>query len=204
MFRLDGHRILEVTLSGQSVRALTGSMIAYEGDVSFRNAGIGGGSGLRGALTRRMTGEGLDLMECSGHGVVRLAHDAEDVHLEELNGDTLQVESSALLALGPGLRTDVTFTGLRGAASGQGLFTTTVTGQGQVALLSDGPLMRFAVTEATPLVVDPDAYVASRGQLRQDFVTQISWRDAVGEGSGEAFSLSFQGRGTVLVQPAER
>jgi uncharacterized protein (AIM24 family) len=204
-FRLNGHRVLEVDLHGGSVRAATGSMIAYTGDVSFRNAGLGGGDGLRAALKRRATGESVALMQCSGTGTVWFAKDAMDVVVVELAGDTLKVESEQLLAISDGLRTDVAFAGLRGASSGQGLFTTTVTGTGAVALLSaGGPLIALEVSPQFPLVVDPDAFVASSGRLDQTFVTDVSWRNLVGESSGEAFSLRFDGTGIVYVQPEER
>ncbi len=203
--RLNGHRVLEVHLGGGTVRAITGSMVAYDGQVTFKNAGMGGGGGLRAALKQRVTGESLSLMECTGHGVVYLAVDAQDVAVVDLRGDTLQVESQQLLALDGNLRTDVTFTGLRGASSGQGLFTTAVSGQGQVALLSSGgPPIALEVDPQYPLVVDPDAYVASRGQLHQTIVTDVSWKTMIGEDSGEAFSLRFDGTGVVYIQPAER
>lgn len=203
--RLNGHRVLEAHLGGETVRAITGSMVAYDGQVTFKNAGMGGGGGLRAALKQRVTGESLSLMECTGHGVVYLAVDAQDVAVVDLTGDTLQVESQQLLALDGNLRTDVTFTGLRGASSGQGLFTTAVSGQGQVALLSSGgPPIALEVDPQYPLVVDPDAYVASRGQLHQTFVTDVSWKTMIGEDSGEAFSLRFDGTGVVYIQPAER
>jgi uncharacterized protein (AIM24 family) len=179
-------------------------MVAYAGAVTFRKSGVGGGEGLRGALKRKLTGESLDLMDMAGGGVVYLASDARDVELIDLDGETLQVESSALLALGPKLSTAVAFTGLRGATSGQGLFTTTISGRGQVAVLSDGPAIALEVSGSYPLVVDPDAYICSRGQLQQSFVTDVSWRTVVGDGNGEAFSLRFTGSGVVYIQPAER
>jgi uncharacterized protein (AIM24 family) len=204
-FRLNGHRVLEIDLHGGTVRAATGSMIAYTGEVSFRNAGLGGGDGLRAAIKRRATGESVALMQCSGTGTVWFAKDAMDVVVVELAGDTLKVESEQLLAISDGLRTDVAFAGLRGASSGQGLFTTTVTGTGAVALLSaGGPLIALEVSPQFPLVVDPDAFVASSGRLDQTFVTDVSWRNLVGESSGEAFSLRFDGTGVVYVQPEER
>jgi uncharacterized protein (AIM24 family) len=204
-FRLNGHRVLEIDLHGGSVRAATGSMIAYTGEVSFRNAGMGGGDGLRAAIKRRATGESVALMQCSGTGTVWFAKDAMDVVIVELAGDTLKVESEQLLAISDGLRTDVAFAGLRGASSGQGLFTTTVTGAGAVALLSaGGPLIALEVSPQFPLVVDPDAFVASSGRLDQTFVTDVSWRNLIGESSGEAFSLRFDGTGVVYVQPEER
>ena len=204
-FRLNGARVLEIALQGKPVRAATGSMIAYTGEVSFRNAGMGGGDGLRAALKRRATGESVALMQCSGNGTVWFAKDAMDVVVVELAGDTLNVESEQLLAISDGLRTDVAFAGLRGASSGQGLFTTTVTGSGAVALLSaGGPPIALEVSPQYPLVVDPDAFVASTGRLNQTFVTDVSWRNLVGESSGEAFSLRFDGTGVVYIQPEER
>jgi uncharacterized protein (AIM24 family) len=203
-FRRNGSRVLEVQLDGDTVRALSGAMVAYEGDVQFKKTGMGGGEGLRGALKRKVTGESLDLMDMTGRGLVYLASNGTEVELIDLTGETMQVESSSLLALSGGLQTSVTFTGLRGATSGQGLFTTTVSGQGQVAVLSDGPAIALEVTQNEPLVVDPDAYVCSCGQLQQAFVTDVSWRSVVGGGSGEAFSLRFTGNGVVYIQPAER
>lgn len=204
-FRLNGHRVLEIELQGDAVRAATGSMVAYTGDVQFKNAGMGGGDGFRAALKRKATGESVALMKCSGKGHVWFAKDAMDIIVIELRGDTLKVESEQLLALSDDLRTDVAFAGLRGASSGQGLFTTTVTGTGPVALLSSGgPPIALQVTPQYPLVVDPDAFVASQGNLNQTFVTDVSWRNLIGESSGEAFSLRFDGQGVVYIQPEER
>lgn len=203
--RVNGSRVLEAHLEGEAVRAVTGAMVAFDGKVSFKNAGMGGGDGFKAALKRKVTGESLALMECAGHGVVYFAVDAQDITIVELNNETMQVESSQLLALAGGLRTDVMFSGLRGASSGQGLFTTTVSGVGTVALLSaGGPPIALQVDPQYPLVVDPDAYVASRGQLNQTFVTDVSWKAVLGEGSGEPFSLRFDGHGVVYIQPAER
>jgi uncharacterized protein (AIM24 family) len=203
-FERRGQRVLEVLLAGDSVRALTGSMVAYEGEVSFKNAGFGGGGGLKAAVKRKVTGESLELMEMSGRGLVYLAKDATEVELVQLQGDTLSVESSALLAIEGSLRTDVAFAGLRGASSGQGLFTTTVSGHGACAVLSDGPMIALEVSPQYPLVVDPDCFIAFRGQLQQSFVTDVSWKTMFGEGSGENYSLSFNGSGVVYIQPAER
>ncbi|GAB3470348.1 AIM24 family protein [Kineococcus endophyticus] len=207
-WRLETPRVLVVDLDGSkgsAVRAQTGSMVAYEGDVQFKNAGMGGGGGLRAAFKQRVTGESLSLMEVTGRGTVHFAVDAGYVLVLDLAGDTLKAESEGLLCLQDSLKTDVTFTGLQGASSGQGLFTTTVTGHGQVALLSlGGPPIALRVTPQTPLVVDPDAYIGAVGNLSQSFVTDVSWRNLIGESSGEAFSLRFEGQGVVYIQPEER
>ncbi|QRY63345.1 AIM24 family protein [Gordonia sp. PDNC005] len=198
-------RVVEAHLNNSSIRALSGSMVAFEGQVSFKSAGFGGGEGLVAGIKKKATGEGLSLMEASGTGIVYLAQDAANVTVLDLNGETLQVEASQLLALTQNLTTNVTFAGVRGGASGQGLFTTTVTGQGQVALLSQGgPLIHLEVSPQFPLVVDPDAFVCAKGALSQSFVTDVSWRNVVGQGNGEAFSLRWDGTGVVSIQPAER
>ncbi len=198
-------KVVEAQLANTSIRALTGSMVAYEGNVAFKAAGFGGGDGLVAGIKRRATGESLSLMECGGNGRVFLAVGGQHVTVVGLNNETLQVESQQLLAIAGNLHTNVTFAGLRGASSGQGLFTTTVSGQGQVALLSaGGPLIHLEVSPQYPLVVDPDAFVCARGNLQQSFVTDVSWRTVVGQGSGENFSLRWDGQGVVSIQPAER
>ncbi|MFD0851743.1 AIM24 family protein, partial [Actinomadura adrarensis] len=138
-FRLNGSKMLAVDLAGETIRALNGAMVAYEGQMSFKRQGMTGGEGLRGALKRRIAGEGMTLMEVTGQGTVYLASEATEVNLVQLHGDTLFVESESLLALDGQLQTGVEFVGLRGMGTGQGLATTKVSGSGTVAILSNGP-----------------------------------------------------------------
>lgn len=198
-------KVIEAHLAGDSIRAISGSMVAYEGNVQFKSAGFGGGDGVLAGMKRRATGESLSLMECNGNGRVFFAVNGQNVTVVDLNNETLQVESQQLLAFAGNLRTDVSFAGMRGATTGAGLFTTKVSGVGQVALLSaGGPLIHLEVSPQYPLIVDPDAFVAARGNLNQSFITDVSWRDVMGQGGGEAFSLRWDGQGLVLIQPAER
>ncbi|WP_030560361.1 AIM24 family protein, partial [Streptomyces exfoliatus] len=92
----------------------------------------------------------------------------------------------------------------RGGATGNGLFTTTVEGTGQAAILSDGAAVLLRVTPQYPLQVDPGAYIAHQGSLRQQFQSGVNFRTVMGEGSGEAFQIRFEGDGLVYVQPSER
>ena len=198
-------KVIEAQLAGTSIRAIAGSMVAYEGNVQFKSAGFGGGEGVLAGLKRRATGEKLSLMECTGHGRVFFAVNGQNVSVVNLNNETLQVESQQLLAFAGNLRTDVRFAGVGGMSAGNGLFTTTVSGVGQVALLSaGGPLIHLEVSPQYPLVVDPDAFVCARGALSQSFVTDMSWPTVVGQGNGETFSLRWDGTGVVSIQPAER
>jgi uncharacterized protein (AIM24 family) len=197
-------KVLHADLTGDTVRASAGSMVAYTGNVQFKNAGLGGGGGLKAALKQRVAGESISLMECTGAGRVYLAEDALDVTVVDLDNDTLTVESEHILAVTQGLKLDVQFAGLRGMTTGQGLATTRVSGTGQCAITSHGPMIGLQVAQGSPLVVDPDAYVAGTGQLQMTMVSGVSWRSLVGEGGGEPFSLRFEGQGVVYIQPAER
>jgi uncharacterized protein (AIM24 family) len=51
--------------------------------------------------------------------------------------------------------------------------------------------------------VDPQAYVAHHGEVRNKLSTALGWRDMVGQGSGEAFQLELSGDGAVFVQASE-
>ncbi|MFI6415540.1 AIM24 family protein [Streptomyces sp. NPDC050585] len=202
-FRLQGSKVLAVDLGGDAVRAKNGSMVAYDGDMAFRKMS-GGGEGLRGMVTRRLTGEQMEVMEVRGQGTCYFADRASDITVLALHGDRLNVEASNLLCADGGLRTGTTFTGLRGGATGTGLFTTTVEGSGQVAIMSDGPAVVLRVTPQYPLAVDPGAYVAHQGNLQQTFQSGVTFRTLLGEGGGEAFQIRFEGDGLVYVQPSER
>ncbi|OEU86354.1 hypothetical protein DB35_12720 [Streptomyces abyssalis] len=190
-------------MSGDAVKAKNGSMVAYEGEMAFKKMS-GGGEGLRGMVTRRLTGEQMTVMEVKGHGTCYFADRASDINLVQLTGETLHVEASNLLCTDSGLRTGTTFTGLRGASQGNGLFTTTVEGTGQAALMSDGPAVVLRVGPGMPLQVDPGAYIAHQGNLQQHFQSGVNFRTIMGEGSGESFQIRFEGDGLVYVQPSER
>lgn len=203
VFRTQGGKMLAVDLQGDAVRAKNGAMVAYDGRMSFTKM-TGGGDGLRGMVTRRLTGEKMAMMEVKGEGTCWFADRASDITLVDLRDETLHVEASNLLCTAPGLRTGTTFTGLRGTAQGNGLFTTTVEGTGQAAIMSDGPAVVLRVTQDQPLQVDPGAYVAHTGRLRQRFESGVNFRTLIGEGSGEDFQIRFEGEGLVYVQPSER
>lgn len=203
VFRVQGTKVLAVDLAGETVKAKNGSMVAYDGRMSFKKL-TGGGDGLRGVVTRRLTGERMAVMEVKGQGTCWFADRASDISLVQLTGEKLHVEASNLLCTEAGLRTGTTFTGLRGASQGNGLFTTTVEGSGQAAIMSEGPAVILRVTAQQPLQVDPGAYVAHTGNLRQHLQSGVGFRSLMGESSGEDFQLRFEGEGLVYVQPSER
>jgi len=202
-FRNNSDRLLEVTLQNEKVLAIAGSMVAYTGAIKFEKS-ILGGEGIFGALKRKVSNEGMQLMQASGTGTVYFAQDAAEITLIPLAGEKMTIESSSLLAYDVSLKTGTSFAGLRGATSGQGLFSTTVEGSGNIAVISRGNLIMLEVAPAHPLLVDPDAFVGFKGDVRQEFVFDVNWRTMIGQSSGESYQHKFTGQGVVFIQPAER
>ncbi|GLW69212.1 hypothetical protein Kpho02_15110 [Kitasatospora phosalacinea] len=202
-FRLQGSKVLAVDLAGDTVKARNGSMVAYTGQMGFKKLS-GGGDGLRGMVTRRLTGERMEVMEVKGQGTCYFADKATEINLVRLNGETLFVESDNLLCTEASLRTGTSFTGLNGMASGNGLFTTKVEGQGWAAVTSHGPAVILRVSQGLPLRVDPGAYIAHTGNLHRALKSGAGWSTLIGEGGGEAMQVEFTGEGLVYVQPSER
>lgn len=196
---------------GQRVHSQRGAMLAYRGDVRFTPDLMGGQGGVMSAIGRRVRGEAAPLMTVEGSGTVLFGHGGHEVHVVDLAGDTLHVEADRLLAFDGTLRQGTLFLGsqggvmglVRGQATGQGLFTTTLQGNGSVAMLAHGGVLELAVTPDRAVNVDPQAYVAHRGELRNRLSSALGWRDMVGRGSGEAFQLELSGHGTVYVQASE-
>ena len=202
-FRLGSSRLLEVGLQNEKILARAGSMVAYDGQMKFEKSVLGG-EGLFGALKRRVGGEGFDLMTVTGDGTLYVAQNAAEILLVNLENDRMFVESSSLLAFDSGMKSETVFAGLRGASSGQGLFTTAITGTGTVAAISDGTAIALEVTPEEPLFVDPDAFVGYTGHVKQEFVFDVNWKTLVGRSSGESYQLKFTGGGVVYIQPSER
>jgi len=202
-FSLRNPRLLAVDLSGKNVMCRAGSMVAYDGQVKFDKAVLGG-EGLFGALKRKAGGESFDLMTATGNGTVYFAYQAAEVIIIPLQNEKIWVESKVLLAMDSSLKSNTVFAGLREASTGQGLFTTTIEGTGNVAITSHGTAIQLEVGPSFPLFVDPDAFLGYKGQLTQEFVFDVNWKNFVGQSSGESFQLKFTGQGVVYIQPNER
>ncbi|MEU6831855.1 AIM24 family protein [Nocardia beijingensis] len=217
---------VDVGMAG-GVVARSGAMLFYTGNVAFAPhqipgaQGMGGMGGLMGLAGRAMAGEHERTMLAQGNGEVHYGFAGLEVHVVHMQpGATLRVEASRLLANTAGLQSSVVSVmssggggggglmgALRGAASGaltgQGLFTTQLSGQGAAVLLAHGGFLELQVGGPNPVVVDPQAFVAAYGNVQTELKAALSWRDAVGRGSGEAMQLHCAGQGVVYVQASE-
>jgi uncharacterized protein (AIM24 family) len=198
-FSLQGPRLLKVELSQTSVLARNGAMVAYQGEVNFEHRG----GGLGRFVKKAVSGESLRLMEATGTGEVFLANQAMLVHMLRIEGDSLTVNGSNILAFESGIEWDVTR--VKGGAAGMlagGLFNINLRGTGNVALVSDGEPVKLDVGSA-PTFGDPQAAIAWSGGVQTSLKTDVQAKSLVGMGSGESVQLGFSGEGWVLVQPSE-
>ncbi|MFE5835047.1 AIM24 family protein [Streptomyces sp. NPDC056488] len=195
-------QLLRVSLTGQDdVLARKGAMVAYQGLVDFdgeyQNASQ--------RRARARTGEGLDLMRCSGQGTVYFANLAQYVHVVEVEQEGLTVDSAYVLALDSTLHTEVIAVDSQYGVSGSGKYQLNISGRGKVALMTSGQPLMMQVTPEKYVSVDADAIVAWSTGLRVQMQAQThnsSVRRRRGD-TGEGWELSFLGQGFALVQPSE-
>jgi uncharacterized protein (AIM24 family) len=199
-FALQNPYLLKVRLDQGAIRAKQGSMVAYQGDVSFEHAGAGGVSKF---MKKALTGEGQDLMKVSGSGEVFLADEAQHVHLILLEGEQITVNGRNLLAIDADIDWDIQKVQGASGMMGGGLFNTVLRGTGWVAILSDGNPVLLDVGSAATFADAQAAITWSQGvttSIKTDFKLTKS---LTGRSSGETFQIAFGGQGWVLVQPSE-
>ncbi|WP_327326137.1 AIM24 family protein [Streptomyces sp. NBC_01210] len=222
-FREINSKMVEATIApGQKMFSQRGAMLAYKGEVSFTPNIQGGQGGLASMLGRRVANEATPLMTVevplgpggpgeTPCGTVMFGHGGHHIQVIQLAGDTLYVEADRLLAFDGTLQQGTMFMGsqggvmgmVRGQVTGQGLFTTTLKGHGAVAVMAHGGVIELPISPGRAVHVDPQAYVAHHGDVRNKLSTALGWRDMVGRGSGEAFQLELSGSGAVYVQASE-
>jgi uncharacterized protein (AIM24 family) len=198
-FTLQNSKLLKVRLDQVTIQAKLGSMVAYQGEVTFEHAGSGGMSRL---IKKAVSGEGTSLMKVTGAGEVFLADTAQDIHLIYLEDDKITVNGPNLLAFDSGIDWDIERVQGASGVMGGGLFNTSLSGTGWVAILSDGPPVLLNVASA-PTFADAQAAITWSSGVSTSIKTDVNLKTLVGRGSGETIQMAFSGQGWVLVQPSE-
>lgn len=196
-FALQNPQLLRVHLGGD-VLAVKGSMVAYQGRITFEHQGAGSMGRL---LKKMVAGDDVPLMRVSGEGDVFFANDAGYVYLVELTGDGITVNGRNLLAFDSSVSWDIRRVQGAGALTG-GLFNTVLEGAGTVALAAVGQPVVLDCSQQ-PTYVDLQSAVAWSTTLVPQVVSSMSMRSMLHGGSGEAFQYVFHGPGFVVVQPSE-
>jgi len=196
---LQNERMLKVDLTGTGgyFYARQGSMVAYQGDVDFAYEGSGG---LGKMFKKALTGEGMALMKGSGGGDVFLAQEADEIFILELENESVTVNGNAVLAFESSLTWDIKRVEGASMASG-GLFNTTFTGSGLIAVVAHGTPVVLQVDVST--FVDMQAAVLWSAGLQSSIRKTAKVGAVIGRGSGEAYQLALSGHGIVVVQASE-
>lgn len=162
-----------------------------------------------GQLGRRFTGENLPLMKVksSGQNITYYANEAQHVTVLNLQpGQRLSVESENILAFTDNIKYGVRFLA-QGVISQKGLATSTLEATGpnaQVAVLTDGnPIVLSNMQNGATLTADPDAAVCWMGS-DPGFKLDLSWKNLIGQASGESYMFEFKNQAVVIIQPNER
>ncbi|AOT60937.1 MULTISPECIES: AIM24 family protein [Streptomyces] len=201
-YTVQNPQLLRVALTGHDdVLARKGAMVAYQGMMDFD----GEYQNPNQRRARAQTGEGLDLMRCSGQGTVYFANLAQYIHVVDVDQDGLTVDSAYVLALDSALHTEVIAVDSQYGISGSGKYQLNISGRGKVALMTSGQPLMLQVTPEKYVNVDADAIVAWSSSLRVQMQAQThasSIRRRRGS-TGEGWELNFLGQGFALVQPSE-
>lgn len=198
-FSLQNSKCLKVELAGETIQAKLGSMVAYQGDVNFEHAGSGG---LARMAKKAMTGEGATLMKISGSGEVFLGDLGQDIQVLKLDNEAITVNGANLLAFDADIDWDIKkVEGVSGMLGG-GLYNTHLEGSGYVAIITDGAPVLMEV-DGEDSYADPQAAVTWSSGLKTGVKANVSMKNLIGRGSGETFTMSFSGKGWVLIQPSE-
>jgi uncharacterized protein (AIM24 family) len=199
-FSLQGKKLLKIQMGYGPVWAKTGSMVAYQGDVRFENKGSGG---LNKMLKAAVTGEGVDMMQCTGHGELFVADNAAEVQIMYLENDSISVNGNNVLAFSSSIDWDIHRIQARGAAMTGGLYNVSLRGTGYVAITTKGDPVALDVATA-PTFGDAQAVVLWTAGVTMDIrVDTGGLKSLVRGGTGETFQMAFGGQGYVLVQPSE-
>lgn len=200
-FVLETERVLEVNLKGQ-VWAKMGSMISYNGDISFEREKMLE-HGLGKMFKKALTGEGTALMKATGHGQLYLADQGKKITIFDLDEETVTVNGNNLLAFEPTVQWDIRLMKKMAGMMSGGLFNILLEGKGKVAITTHFEPITLKVMKSRPIFTDPNSTVAWSGSLKPEFKTDMNLRTLLGRGSGESIQMKFEGEGFVIVQPFE-
>lgn len=199
-FVLQNKKLLKISMNYGPVNAKTGSMVAYQGDVKFANKGSGG---LNKLIKSKMTGEGVQMMTCTGSGELFVADDASEIQVMYLENDEISVNGNSILAFSSSIDWDIKRIQARGGMMTGGMYNVSLRGTGYVAITTKGDPVAFDVA-LSPTFGDAQAVVMWTAGVHMDIkIDSGGLGSLVRGGSGELLQMAFTGQGYVVIQPSE-
>ncbi len=183
-----------------------GTVIAYHGDVKFRREKVLQSETVQtksGPVRSALKREIVPLAKAEGKGCLYVSDDGAHSQVVRLEGGTVYIASSNLLAFEPTLEHEVRMVGGVGVLAG-GIFMIKMSGNGLVAFSVKGDPLTMRVTPDDPVSTDPTATIAWTGSLWPELKTDIEMRSLLAHGGGEAIQMLFRGDGYVIVHARSR
>ncbi len=193
----EGQKMVKVTLEGDTVRAESGALHYFLGNIEVQSKSPTAG----GVLSGMLTGEKIFKPVYTGHGEVFLGppNFGEYVVLK-LDNESWVLDQGAYVCsdadISVGAHRNKAMSALMG---GEGFYQTLVKGTGTVVIQAPGQVERVAL-QGQRLAVDGRFAVARTASV--DFRVQRATRSVIGTvTSGEGLLNIYQGQGTVLLCP---
>ena len=199
-FDVVASRLVRIEVDGH-VWIKRGSVVAYRGDLKFRRERVLQAKAIevmsgpaRSALKREI----VPLARAEGRGCLFISDNGAHSQVIRLEGGTVYIASTNLLAFEPTLEHEIRMVGGVGILAG-GIFVIKLSGNGLVALSIKGDPLTMHVTPDSPVCTDPTGTIAWTGLLWPELKTDLEVRSLVAHGGGEAIQMLFRGDGYVVV-----
>lgn len=195
-FAKQSERMLRIEVD-DSVWLRPGAAVAYRGEIAFERLPTVAARSIEDAALREVT----PLIRAVGVGRLYCGYQGARIRLLKLAGETIFVNWDELLAFESSLAFETTFVrhGV-GIASG-GLAVVRLTGNGTLAIATQGEPLTLEVSPGDSVSCDPHATLAWSGTLSPLLKTDLTWRSAIRHGGQEPVQMFFAGSGFVVVQP---
>ncbi len=193
------YSMIKVTLENdERITAEAGAMVSMSSNISMETKARGG---IFSSLKRSVLGGESFFMNTfyaeGGKGEIFLAPTmVGDVHVMELNGETVFVRSGSYLASVGEIEIDTKWGGAKTFFGGEGLFLLKISGNGKLFVSSYGAIVeKFVEGE---YIVDTSHIVAFDDSLNFKIKKAGNWKSFFF--SGEGLVCNFNGSGKVLIQ----
>jgi len=193
----EGQKFIRCVINNEAVRAESGALHYYRGNIEMKSQAPSAG----GLLKAFVSGESAFKPTYTGSGEIYFGPPmfGEYVVLP-LNGEEWILDQGAYVCSDIGIEVSAKRNkAITGLAGGEGLFQTSVKGQGTVVMKAPGKVQRIDM-QGERLAVDGSFAVARSANL--NYSVRKATKSLIGSmTSGEGWLNVFEGQGTVLLAP---
>jgi uncharacterized protein (TIGR00266 family) len=189
-----------VTLdAGESIQVEAGAMVGMSPDLELSTEARGGF--LKSFARSVFGGESFFLNSFTavkqGDSVALAPPLPGDIHVIEMTGEPLLVQSGSYLASSEGVNVDTTWSGAETFFGSEGLIMLRVTGHGTLIVSSYGAIHSIELDAGQRYIVDTGHLVTFEESLRYEIKKVAGWKSTFFSGEGIVAELTGPGRMTI-------